>query len=203
MRQYGKPPRQTAGGLSFLQRGDQVDQGAVVDAATALRSRNRQADGQVRLADARRTEQYHVLLAIDEVELAQAFDLFALDRRLERELKGLQCLDHRQPRGAHRGLQPSVIAQSDLRRQKPADRVRGGDATAVDLAKDPIHGFQRAWHLQIGQHAANGIALRAGRDAHRATRTRRSYAASERRSTVSAGYDGLSAVDTVGAKIKD
>ena len=42
---------QASGGLRFLQRRDQIGECAVVDAPSALRGRDRQADGQVRLAD--------------------------------------------------------------------------------------------------------------------------------------------------------
>jgi hypothetical protein len=40
--------------LGFLQRGDEVGQGAVVDPPAALGSGDRQADGEVRLPDSRR-----------------------------------------------------------------------------------------------------------------------------------------------------
>src|SRR5690349_3411161 len=116
MREYGESSSQSAGGLSFLQGRDQVDESAVVDAPTTLCSGDREADREVRLAHAWRAKQHHVLLAIDEVELVQAFDLLPLDRRLKREFERFQSLDRRQPRGAHRGLQPAVVAQGDLRR---------------------------------------------------------------------------------------
>jgi hypothetical protein len=80
MREHGEPLRQSSRGLSLLERGDQIDQGAVVHPSSALRG----GDRQVRLADARRAEQHDVLLALEEAELMQALDLLALDRRLER-----------------------------------------------------------------------------------------------------------------------
>ena len=75
---------------------------------------DRQADGQVRPADARRAEQDHVLGALDEAELLLALDLLALDARLEGEVELGQGLHRRQPGGTHRGLQAAVVAQHTL-----------------------------------------------------------------------------------------
>ena len=65
---------------------------------------------QMRLAHSRRAEQDDVLAAVEEAQLVQALELLALDGRLEGEIKLRQRLDGRQARGAHRGLQPSVVA---------------------------------------------------------------------------------------------
>jgi hypothetical protein len=46
----------------------------------------------VGLADARRAEQHHVLLALDEVELVQALDLLALEREPPRDFRRLRWL---------------------------------------------------------------------------------------------------------------
>ena len=96
MGEDGQPPRQVACRLRFLERGGQVDQGAVVDAAATLRSGDGEADRRVGLAHVRRAEQHHVLLARDEVELVQALDLLALERRLEGEVEAFQRLHRRQ-----------------------------------------------------------------------------------------------------------
>jgi hypothetical protein len=48
------PVQELAGGVGFLEPCDQVGQGAVIDAAAVLGGGDREADGQVRLAHARR-----------------------------------------------------------------------------------------------------------------------------------------------------
>src|SRR5271165_1076216 len=93
-------------------------------------------------ADAGRSEEDHVLAALDEAELVQALDLLALDRGLEGKVELLDRLDRRQARGSHGGLQPSVIAQVDLRPKEALERFAGGDGAAVDVGEDVIDRFQ-------------------------------------------------------------
>ena len=76
---------QLAGGLGFFERGDEVGQSAVVDSAPALSRGSGEADREMRLADARRAEEDHVLLTLQEAELVERVDLLALDRGLESE----------------------------------------------------------------------------------------------------------------------
>jgi hypothetical protein len=47
--------KRLAGGVGLLEAGDQIGEGAAIDAATVLSGGDRQTNGQVRLADARRT----------------------------------------------------------------------------------------------------------------------------------------------------
>ena len=95
MSKDGQPSRQVTGGLGVLERGDQADQRAVVDAPATLRGGDGKADREVGLAHARRAAQHDVLLALDEVELVQTLDLLALERRLEGEVEGLERLHRR------------------------------------------------------------------------------------------------------------
>ena len=86
-----------AGGLRFLERGDQIDQRAVVDATCALRRLDCQTDCEVGLAHTGWAEQHYALFAVDEAQFVQALDLLALNERLERELEALQGLHRSQP----------------------------------------------------------------------------------------------------------
>ena len=86
-----------AGGLRFLERRDQIGEGAVVDASAALGGRDREADREMGLADTRRTEEHDVLVPLDEAELVQALDLLAVHRGLEGEVEVGERLDGRQP----------------------------------------------------------------------------------------------------------
>lgn len=94
MRQDLEPRLQASGGLRLFERRDEVGQGAVVDASSTLRGRDRQTDGQVRLANARRLEQDDILSALHEAELVQTFDLLTAERRLEREIEIAELFDH-------------------------------------------------------------------------------------------------------------
>src|SRR5690606_29499525 len=85
----------SAGGLSFLQRCDQVGERPVIDAAPGLSGGNGEADSQVRLADAWRAEKDDVLLALDEAELMKALELLAADTRLEAEVEVGELFDSR------------------------------------------------------------------------------------------------------------
>ena len=152
MREHGEPTGETAGGLGFLERGDQVGQRAVVDAPAALRGGDGEADRQVRLAHAGRAEKHHVLLALDEAELVQALDLLALDRGLEGEVEVAERLDRRQPRGAHRGLQPAVVAQGDLAPSSGSIASAAASGRRRCSRRIVIERFQRAGHLEIGEH---------------------------------------------------
>ena len=58
-------------GLGFLERGDEVGEGPVVDPASALRCSDRKADRQVCLADTGWAEEDHVLLTLQEAELVE------------------------------------------------------------------------------------------------------------------------------------
>ena len=78
---------ETAGRLRLLERGDEIGERAVVDAPAALRGGDGEADRQVRLPDAGRAEEDHILPALDEAELVQALDLLAPQRRLKREVE--------------------------------------------------------------------------------------------------------------------
>ena len=74
----------------------------------------------------------------------------ALDARLEGEIKLRQRLDGRQARGAHRGLQATVVAArsgrpAPARSLRPPSPPRCRPWPAVDR-------FQRAGHLQVRQH---------------------------------------------------
>jgi hypothetical protein len=70
---------QPAGGLGFFERGDQISEGAVVDAATALGYSDGEADRQMCFADARRAEEDDVLFALEETEFVETVELLALD----------------------------------------------------------------------------------------------------------------------------
>src|SRR5690606_15752082 len=130
MAQDAQPPSELAGCLGLLERLDEADQRAVVDAASALSGGDREADRQMCFPDARRSEQDHVLPALDEAELVQALDLLAADRGLEGEVELLQGLYRRQPRRAHRGLEPAVVTQGDLGGEEPFDRLGRGERSA-------------------------------------------------------------------------
>ena len=110
MREHLQARLQSTRGLRFFERRDQVRERTVVDAATALRGGDREADRQVRLADARRPEEDDILAALDEAELVQTFDLLATERRLKRKVEVAELLDGGQTAGAHRGLQAPVVA---------------------------------------------------------------------------------------------
>ena len=61
----------------------------------------------------------------------QALDLLALDAGLEGEVELIEGLHSRQPRGAHGGLEPTVVAQHDLGVQQLLNGLGRRDRAAV------------------------------------------------------------------------
>src|SRR5690606_12015885 len=92
MREHLEARVETTRGLRLFERRDQVGKRAVVDAPATLRRGDGKADGQVRLADARRSKEDHILAPLDEAELVQAFDLLATERRLKGEVAVAELL---------------------------------------------------------------------------------------------------------------
>ena len=72
MREHLETLQEMTGGLCLFKAGDQISQRAVVNAASALRGGDGEADRQMRLPDTRRAEEDHVLPALNEAELVQA-----------------------------------------------------------------------------------------------------------------------------------
>src|SRR5581483_2661232 len=141
----------------------------------------------MRFADARRPQEDDILAALDEAELVQALHLLPTQRRLEREIKVVELFDDGQSAGPHRGLQPSVVAQLNLRSEELLDRFGGGQRTAVDALEDRVECFEAAGHPQIGEHVPQAIAAREGGALHAAPPVSCAYAASDRFSTVTSG----------------
>lgn len=84
---------EATGSLGFLERFDQVCERAIVHAPAVLGRGDRQADGEMRFADTRWTQEDHVLLPFDKAELMERIDLLSLDGRLKREVEIRQHLD--------------------------------------------------------------------------------------------------------------
>ena len=96
------------------------------------------------LPDAGRTEEDHILPTLDEAEVMQALNLLPPQRGLEGEVEVVELLDDGQAAGAHRRLQPPVIAQLNLRGQQLLDRVGCGQCAPVDVTQNRVKRFQRA-----------------------------------------------------------
>ena len=158
MCEHLEPARQVAGGLGLGEGLDQPRERAVVDAPARLGRRDREAYGQVGLPDPGRAEQDHVLASIDEAELVQAVDLFALDAGLEGEVELIERLHRGQPGGAHGGFEPAVVAQRDLGAEQLLDGLGRGDRAAIDLGQDAVDGLERAGHPEIRQHRPQPVA---------------------------------------------
>jgi hypothetical protein len=75
---------------------------------------------EVRLAGARRSGQNHVLVAVEEVKLAEMLDHLLLGGALEGEVELLQCLACRGPGGLDPVLPAMAVPRGDLRcEQRP------------------------------------------------------------------------------------
>jgi hypothetical protein len=149
--------------LRILERGDEVGERGVVDAAATLGRGDGEAHGQVRLPDARRPEEHDILASLDEAQRVEALELVAFDARLEAEVEVRERLHGRESRGPHGGLQPPLIAQRDVAAEERTHRLPGGELAAVGPAQDVVEGFEGAGHLEIGELGAQPIAERGRR----------------------------------------
>ena len=110
----GEPSGQRTGGSGFLERCDELGEGAVVNPAAVLRRRDGETDREMGLSDTGRSQQDDVLLALDEAELVEILDLFTLDGRLEREVELIERLDDGQAPQRNR----NIAAQARLGKRK-------------------------------------------------------------------------------------
>lgn len=133
--------------VRFLETRDKIGQRAVVDAPTELRSRNRQADREMCLADARWAEKYDVLFAFNEADLGETLDLLSLHGGLKAEVEIGKHLYRGQPAAAHRGLQAPVVAQADLGVEHCRNRIAGTELTSIDPGEHMVERFEGAGHL--------------------------------------------------------
>src|SRR5690606_13628041 len=90
----------------------------------------------------------------------QALDLLTTEAGLKREVEAFERLYGRQAAGAHGRLQAAGVPELDLGSEQALDRLAAGDRPAVDPREDGIERFQRAGHLEIGQHAPDPVPAR-------------------------------------------
>jgi hypothetical protein len=88
----------------------------------------------------------------------QTFDLLTTQRGLKGEVEVAQLFDRRQTAGAHRGLQPSIVSELNLRGQQLLNRFGCGERAAVDPVENRIQAFKSAWHAQVREHLAQSVA---------------------------------------------
>ncbi|MBA3890115.1 MAG: hypothetical protein H0X64_06260 [Gemmatimonadaceae bacterium] len=85
-------------------------------------------------------------------------ELLAFDRRLKGEVDVGERLHVREPRGAHGGVEPAMIAERDLCLQQGVQRGGGGERPAIEAGEDLIERFERPGHLEVGELRAQVIA---------------------------------------------
>ena len=120
----------------------------------------------------------------------EAVDLLPFERGLDADVEAAVSLRGGEPRGAHRGHEPALIAETDLRAAHRGDGVGGPEPTPIDVGEDRVQGFERPGHLQVSELRAEALAHR--RDGlHGAPSASRAYAASGRCSTTAARRDGV------------
>jgi len=159
MREDLQPRLQPSSGLRLFERGDQVSQRAVVDAPASLRCGDRKTDRQMRLTDSGRAEEDDILAALHEAELVEALHLLAAQRGLNGEIEVVELLHHGQPARAHRGLEPSVIPQLNLRGEQLLDRLRRGQRAAIDALENGVERFKACDPQISGTRRSRGVSL--------------------------------------------
>jgi len=114
-------------------------------------------------------EQMQHLVAIDEVELGEGEDPFAVERRLEREVEAVEGLDGGEPAHLQRRLDAAALAQGVLLGEQGVDGFERGELAALELTHQLIEDLQRAGHLQPDQVAADALERGRGAGAHGVT----------------------------------
>src|SRR5690348_11459757 len=105
--------REAAAELGLLEGIDEIGEGTVVHAAAALRRGHRETQREVCFPHAGRSEQDDIFFSLDEAQGVETLDLLALEARLKREIEIRERLRRRESRGAHRCLEPAIIAEHD------------------------------------------------------------------------------------------
>ena len=130
----------------------------------ARQARMPERDRQVGLAGAGRAEQDDVLLAGEEVELAEVQDRVAAERGLEGEVELLERLARREPRGLDPGLAAVAVAAVDLGLQQRRGELLIapllGAGAVGELGQRPRRGrrLERAEQVrELGRRAAHAI----------------------------------------------
>ncbi len=121
-----EPVAQSPRLLRVLGRRDEVGERGVVDAAAALGRGDGEAHGQVRLPDARRPEEHHILAPLDEAQGMEALELVALTLGWKSEVDVGEGLHGRESSRPHGGLQPSLIAERDVAPEQLGHGFAGG-----------------------------------------------------------------------------
>ena len=152
--------REAAARLRFFQRVQEIGERREVDAPPMLGCRDRETQREVRLPDARRSKQHHILLALDEAERVETLDLLAFDAGLKAEVEIGERLHDRQTCGAHRGLQPASIPELDVCAEELFDRIGGAHLPGITTAQNVVEGFERARHFEIRELRTKALAER-------------------------------------------
>lgn len=134
--------------------------------------RDGETQREVGLPHARRPEQHDILFALDEAERVETLDLLPLHARLETEIEIGEGLHDGESRRAHRGLEPSCIAELNVRTEELLDRVGRADLPGVTAAENVIKRFERAGHLEVGELRAQPLSQRLTRRSSARTSSR-------------------------------
>ena len=111
--------------------------------------------------------------------------------RLKGEVEVGERLHGGKSGGAHRRLEPAIVAERDRRAEQLFNRGWCFDGAAVEVMQDLIEGFERPRHLEISELRADALAQRERGGFHGAHSAPASppasagsaYTASDRRST--------------------
>ena len=148
---------QAALALGLGQRGDQLGQGAEVDAAPGLDGFDAERDGQMRFSAAGLPEKVDDLVAIDELQLRHRKDPVAIERGLEGEVETGQGFDRDQAPHLERGLDAPGFAQGEFLAEQGVDRFQRADLAALELAHRVVEDLKRARHFEPDEVAAHLI----------------------------------------------
>jgi hypothetical protein len=136
LRQDLEPLVETALGQRLAERGNEPRGGRKQDADAVLAGFEPEGDGQVRLADAGRTQQQDVVAGFEIATGRQLADDLRVNRRLELEIEGVERLLKREAR--HRDAHGQVLLGlgANLQREELVEKVGVRDVALGGLLQE-------------------------------------------------------------------
>jgi hypothetical protein len=137
--------------------GDQCHRRRELDAVAGEDRFLAERDGEMRLADARRPEQQHVLAVGDPARGRQVAHLPRVDRRLRLEVEACQVLHCREVRELERHLDAPMIFPRDLAFAQHRQRLACRQVRAGGFVEQAVEPIADAGELQPHQHLVEPV----------------------------------------------
>ena len=116
-----------------------------------------EGDGKMRLADARRSEQQHVLAIGDPAGAGELTDLLGIDRGLRREVKAGEVAHEREARELQRHLDAPLVLAGNLALAEQDEGLAQAQLLPAGFVEQPIELIADGGELESREHIGQAI----------------------------------------------